>query len=1171
MADTKIKAGQFYGVIGHGTDGYFLMTNADGSMSWSQASTGPSVTSVAYPGDDTAADPAGGQTVVLTGTGFATSGMTVSIGGTTAPSVAHDSNTQLTITTPAKAAGDYDIVVTNTVTGASGTFVNGISYNGIPTWTTAAGSLGTFESETTISTITLQATEPDGGTITFNITNGALPSGLSLTGANIDGTTTAESSTTLYSFTIEAIDDENQSTPRNFSITVNSAEITPSENFTINTYTGTGSTQSIEGKIGTAADFNGNNSKIDVGNQTWFDSDFTLSMWFYPQNTSGTDFETLVYKRGSSDFTNPFGLGVYEPSHSTLPQKIAFILGGGGSTATVVSATNNYNINEWNHVLVKVSGTAMSITLNGTETTGTFSGTRQTNTETIRFGNKYTIDNDYPFDGKIDQVRIFNKALSSSEISTLAAESNSSSTKSTTDIFDDGSGVALYEFEEEAKDTGGVTGYIGSGGIFNGSSSYINVPITQPNDISISVWINISDATRQHQIVSHDLGGASADRNLQFRVELDQTVSAYWFSGTKAQTTSSVSLNTWTHIVATWEDNGSQKIYFNGVLEDTQTSTTRPPFSKLFIGVRNSTTFTDATKGKIDQVRIFNKVLSSSEVTTLYGETSASATKSTTDIFDDGSGIALYELEGNANDTGDIGYIDGAAKFNGTNSYIDLSIPNATQATIDSIFTWVKFNSVGTNQAITNLGDSTSDNGSLKLRLDGSTNTIRLIAINTSKSSESIYSTTVITTDTWYNVGAVWTGSSWKLYINGTNEATTSSTTSRVASVGDTVYLGQIYRSGFTNQQPLDGFIDEVRFYTDEITDAEAGYIANNTTASIPTTNLLSYYKLDSDATDEQGNYNGDDYKAFYNGTATNVSYAYNGTPTNVGFIGTSFEPGMIWIKERTSTSAHRIVDSVRGDGNRIFPNSTNAEAYTANGEVFQTNGFSIGADNGSNENGQDYVAWYWKAGGTAVSNTDGTITSSVSANQEAGFSIVKWTGGSASGLSVGHGLGVSPSFIILKPTDRTAAWYIYHKDLASNQSLRFDNTAANTSLSFPNVNSLNFNSDWTNSTWDFIAYCFADVDGYQKVGSYSGTSTTNPITTGFLPRFVLIKKYTEADDWIIYDSIRGEDLKLRANQANAEDSTRDDLDFTSTGFTLKGSYGLTNASGQSYIYLAIA
>ena len=145
MAETKIKAAQFHGVVGHGTDGYFLMTNADGSMSWAQASTGPSVTSVTYPGDDLAADPnpATPQTVVLTGANFGSS-MSVTIGGTAATAVAHDSSTQLTVTIPSKAAGDYDIVVTNTVTGASGTFVNGISYNGVPTWTTATGSLGTF-------------------------------------------------------------------------------------------------------------------------------------------------------------------------------------------------------------------------------------------------------------------------------------------------------------------------------------------------------------------------------------------------------------------------------------------------------------------------------------------------------------------------------------------------------------------------------------------------------------------------------------------------------------------------------------------------------------------------------------------------------------------------------------------------------------------------------------------------------------------------------------------------------------------------------------------------------------------------------------------------------------------------------------------------------------------
>ena len=244
MAQTKIKAGLFEGIIGNGTDGYFLMSNGDGTMTWSSIITNPTITSIAYPGSATAADPAGGETITVNGTGF-NPGAAVTVGGTAAPAVSFVSATQITFTTPAKAAGDYDIVVTNTNTG-SATFINGISYNGIPTWTTAAGSLGTFASNTTISTITLQATEPDAGTITFSITNGALPTGLSLTGANIDGTTTLETAETLYTFTVTATDDESQATPRTFTITVQKALIN-TENFKPHLYSGGAAGQTITG------------------------------------------------------------------------------------------------------------------------------------------------------------------------------------------------------------------------------------------------------------------------------------------------------------------------------------------------------------------------------------------------------------------------------------------------------------------------------------------------------------------------------------------------------------------------------------------------------------------------------------------------------------------------------------------------------------------------------------------------------------------------------------------------------------------------------------------------------------------------------------------------------------------------------------------------------------
>jgi len=235
MAQTKIKAGLFEGIIGNGTDGYFLMSNGDGTMTWASTIPNPTITSIAYPDSATAADPAGGETITVTGTGFKT-GVTLTVGGTTAPAVSYVSATEITFTTPAKAAGDYDIVVTNTDTG-SATYINGISYNGIPSWTTPTGSLGTFASGETISTITLQATEPDAGTITFNITSGALPTGLSLTGADIDGTTSLETADTLYTFTVTATDDESQATPRTFTITVEKQFIN-TDNFGIVTYSG---------------------------------------------------------------------------------------------------------------------------------------------------------------------------------------------------------------------------------------------------------------------------------------------------------------------------------------------------------------------------------------------------------------------------------------------------------------------------------------------------------------------------------------------------------------------------------------------------------------------------------------------------------------------------------------------------------------------------------------------------------------------------------------------------------------------------------------------------------------------------------------------------------------------------------------------------------------------
>ena len=245
MAQTRLKSGNLHMVGGdNGSDGNVLKSKGDGTMEWGVGTTPPTFSSVDYPGDDTALDPAGGQSLVINGGGFL-SGINVKVGGTNAASVTLNSVTQITIVAPAKAAGTYALEFTNT-DGGNATANSAVSYNGVPAFTNAAGSLGAALQGSTVN-LSVVATEPDGGAITHTITSGSLPSGLSLnatTGA-ITGTAPDVTASTTSSFTITATDNENQSTSRAYSIQVN--PILPSDDFNVLTYTGNGGTQSITG------------------------------------------------------------------------------------------------------------------------------------------------------------------------------------------------------------------------------------------------------------------------------------------------------------------------------------------------------------------------------------------------------------------------------------------------------------------------------------------------------------------------------------------------------------------------------------------------------------------------------------------------------------------------------------------------------------------------------------------------------------------------------------------------------------------------------------------------------------------------------------------------------------------------------------------------------------
>ena len=305
---------------------------------------------------------------------------------------------------------------------------------------------------------------------------------------------------------------------------------------------------------------------------------------------------------------------------------------------------------------------------------------------------------------------------------------------------------------------------------------------------------------------------------------------------------------------------------------------------------------------------------------------------------------------------------------------------------------------------------------------------------------------------------------------------------------------------------------------------------------------------------------------------------------------GVSMQPDWVWIKNRSTASQHVLTDSVRGIDRQLFSSLTNAEQTSATAiTALNSNGFSLGANpspTGSTNGSPDaYVAWQWKGGGTAVSNTAGSITSSVSANTTAGFSVVTYTGTGVA-ATVGHGLGVKPSMIILKNRSGVYDWPTWSQYLPNPTTQHFwlnATNAAQTSSSFnstqptSSVFNIGTTSEANGNTNNFVAYCFAAVAGYSAFGSYTGNASTDGpfVFLGFRPKFVLIKCSSTTGNWIIWDSSRGtynviDSLRLYPNLSDAEGGGVD-IDFVSNGFKFRNTNAAMNGSGSTYIYMAFA
>ena len=310
--------------------------------------------------------------------------------------------------------------------------------------------------------------------------------------------------------------------------------------------------------------------------------------------------------------------------------------------------------------------------------------------------------------------------------------------------------------------------------------------------------------------------------------------------------------------------------------------------------------------------------------------------------------------------------------------------------------------------------------------------------------------------------------------------------------------------------------------------------------------------------------------------------YTGNGSTQSINGIG--FQPDWIWFKVRSETGSHRIVDSVRGNTKYLYANGTDAEAtVTTNVTSFDSDGFSLG--NGSvNENTRTYASWSWLASNTTASNTDGSITSTVSANTTSGFSIVSYTGNGTSGATVGHGLDSAPACYVVKSRDTAYDWRMYHQGIGATKYLNLNQTIAagtatnawNNTAPTSSVFSLGNGATVNQSSDDFIAYCFAEKKGFSKFGSYVGNGNSNGpfIYTGFKPAWVVMKG-TNVNGWLVIDNKRtafNSDSKfLYPSEPDAEESLPGRFDFLSNGFKLRNTWTAFNSSGQEYIYMAFA
>jgi hypothetical protein len=504
---------------------------------------------------------------------------------------------------------------------------------------------------------------------------------------------------------------------------------------------------------------------------------------------------------------------------------------------------------------------------------------------------------------------------------------------------------------------------------------------------------------------------------------------------------------------------------------------------------------------------------------------------------------------------------------------------------------YAKCNDVSLNaSSVLAIGDGT--NTSFAFTVGFQINTIRIYDLATA--TNVVHPTTPVN-NTWYHFAATYDGSQLELYVDGVPSG--SPTTTTLTNLNQTIRLGHAWFTSYHS-----GNIDQFELYNRALTPVEIDVLYNQgglytldlTSASLTNAPTIVAKDVPTISTSLVATGGADSFveRTLVSATADNVGgivandefetvlWTGDATARTISTPNITNGVDFVWTKTRDIVGFHRLFDNIRGAGELLYTNDTSSEVTEATSlTAFNNDGFNLGTLASVNNTGTDYVAWCASLPNHTPVNTDGTITSETKANSF--MSVVGYVGSTSDG-TIGHGLSKEPEFIIAKDRENGVKnWQVWHKDLTSlDYYLNLDtadgesNSLVQPFLSVSDTTiGLNSGGWASGAVENHIAYCFTSKEGVSKVGSYSGTGASgNAVDCGFEPQWVMIKRADGIASWEIVDNLRGQG-ELKADSSSAEGSflSSEFEGFSSNGFSVGSTIASLNASGGTYIYLAIA